>query len=316
MKFIFQKCTVKCLLLFTAILTVNTIWAQTCLPVVATGVASINNTYFPGQQVIVNAGSTSVVIGAAAYGTIPVSAGDVLLIIPMQSAQINSANDNTYDDGVNGRGYLNNTRLYAGISVTARVTNFISGCMVLPMKFIAVNGKRDEAQVLLNWEVTDEEDLTNYIIERSYNGYEYTTVGIVGNNPDNGTTDRYSFSDALAGKEAMIYYRIKAQDAHGQKFYSKVITIQTVLNKEDLLDLSPVPAKRYTMIKWSATTNSKLTVTMFDATGRFVLCRQYQLRKGVNELLLTNLEALPAGVYFIKASDAASYRNGKLRIQQ
>jgi hypothetical protein len=55
---------------------------------------------------------------------------------------------------------------------------------------------------------------------------------------------------------------------------------------------------------------------MFDATGRFVLCRQYQLRKGVNELLLTNLEALPAGVYSIKASDGASYRNGKLRIQQ
>jgi hypothetical protein len=118
MKFIFQKCTVKCLLLFKAILTVNTIWAQTCLPVVATGVASINKTYFPGQQVIVNAGSTSVVIGAAAYGTIPVSAGDVLFTIQMQGAQINSANDNTYGDGVNGREYLNNARLYAGISVT------------------------------------------------------------------------------------------------------------------------------------------------------------------------------------------------------
>jgi type IX secretion system substrate protein len=83
-----------------------------------------------------------------------------------------------------------------------------------------------------------------------------------------------------------------------------------------MLDISPVPVKRYTMIKWSSTTNSKLTITMFDVNGRFVLCRQYQLRKGANELLLTNLEALPAGVYFIKASDGASYRNGKIRIQQ
>lgn len=615
MKFIVQKCTAKCLMLCIAILSANNIWAQTCPPVLTTGVASINNTYFPGQQPIVNAGSTSVTIGAAAYGTIPVSAGDVLLIIQMQGAQISSGNDNTYGDGANGRGYLNNAQLYAGnmeyvvatnsvpvsggtltvqtglvnnykkaafgtdgqytyqvirvplyynlvlgtditppswdgaaggvvvvavmnifnmnghsinvtgagfrggagvqlstgtgtnqdftilsptdanissefgrhaskgegiagmprllnnnyssrlsvtnegypggsfgrgapgnaggggsddgnpnntrnsggggggnggaggiggnsfltvgpyggssgapfaqrssarlvmgggggagdtndgtgtpngglassgaaggggggviytngtlnaassanggiagttnsaagltnygaqagssgISVTAPVMNFISGCMVLPMKFVAVNGKKDGAKILINWEVTDEEDLTNYIIERSYNGYEYSTVGIVGNKPDNDITSKYSFSDALAGKETIIYYRIKAQDANGQTFFSKVITIQTVLSKEDLLDISPVPAKRYTMIKWSVSTNSKLTVTMFDATGRFVLCRQYQLRKGENELLLTNLEALPAGIYFIKASDGTSYRNGKLRIQQ
>lgn len=695
MKFIFQKCTVKCLLLYAAILSVNTIWAQTCPPAVTTGIASINNTYFPGQQAIVSAGSTSIAIGAAAYGTIPVSAGDVLLIIQMQGAQINSANDNTYGDGVNGRGYLNNAQLLAGnmeyvvatnsvpvsggtltlqtgtvnnykkaafgtdgqytyqlirvplyynlvlgtditapswdgsaggvivvavmnifnmngkslnvtgagfrggagvqldngtgtnqdvtivsptdanistafgrhaskgegiagtprhlnsnyssrlsgtnegypggsfgrgapgnaggggsddanpnntrnsggggggnggaggiggnsfltvgpyggaegapfaqrsaarlvmgggggagdnndgtgtpngglasggaagggiviistnsfvnsgtiyanganangsieydgsggggaggsvliyarsghsnitvyanggnggsnfyddftyppqhgpgggggggiiytnstlnasssanggiagttnssagltnygaqagadgISVTVPVMNFISGCMVLPMKFTAANGKRDGAQVLINWEVTDEEDLTNYIIERSNNGYEYSTVGIVGNKPENGKTAKYSFSDALAGKTAIIYYRIKAQNASGETFFSKVITIQTVLSKEEMLDISPVPAKRYTMIKWSATANSKLTISMFDVTGRFVMCRQYQLRKGVNELLLTNLEALPAGVYFIKASDGASYRKGKLRIQQ
>jgi hypothetical protein len=102
----------------------------------------------------------------------------------------------------------------------------------------------------------------------------------------------------------------------GVSFFSKVITIQAVLSKEDMLDISPIQVKRYTMIKWPATDNRKLTITMFDANGRFVLCRQYQLRKGENELLLTNLEAQPAGVYFIKASDGVSYRNGKLRIQQ
>lgn len=229
MKFIFQKRAVKCLLLYTAILTVNIIWAQTCPPAVTTGVASINNTWFPGQQAIVSAGSTSTIIGAAAYGTIPVSA---------VMGGGGGAGDNKDGTGTPNGGL-------------APVMKFISGCKVLPMKFTAANGKRDGAQ-----------------------------------------------------------------NASGETFFSKVITIQTVLSKEEMLDISPVPAKRYTMIKWSATTNSKLTITMFDATGRFVLCRQYQLRNGVNELLLTNLEALPAGVYFLKASDGASYRNGKLRIHQ
>jgi hypothetical protein len=70
------------------------------------------------------------------------------------------------------------------------------------------------------------------------------------------------------------------------------------------------------MIKWPSAGNSKLTVALFDAAGRFVLCRQYEVRQGMNELLLTNLEALPGGVYFIKASDGAIDRNAKLRIQK
>lgn len=142
----------------------------------------------------------------------------------------------------------------------------------------------------------------------------FVTTGIAGNMPKNEIISKYSFSEALAGKEAVKYYRTKAQDAFGQTFLSKVNTIQTVLSK-DILELSPVPARRYTMIKWSSTDNSKLNVTLFDVAGRFVLCRQYPVKKGENELLLTNLEALPAGIYFIKASDGASYRNGKLRIQ-
>lgn len=256
MKSFFQECTIRYLLLYTAILSANVICAYTCLPAVKSDVASINNTYFTGQQTPVSAESTYI-NDKAPYGTTPV-----------------------------------------------------------PMKFVAINGKRNGTNAQINWEVTDEKDLTNYIIERSYNGYEYSTVGIVGNKPDKEQISKYSFSDALTGKEAVIYYRIKAQNLNDETFFSKVITIQTVLRKEDMLDISPVPAKRYTMIKWSSTESSKLTVSLFDVSGRFVFFRQYLLRKGVNELLLTNLEALPAGVYFIKASDGVNYRNGELKIQQ
>lgn len=52
--------------------------------------------------------------------------------------------------------------------------------------------------------------------------------------------------------------------------------------------------------------------TLFDVTGDAGLSRQYQLKTGVNELLLSNLESLPAGIYFVQDHDGASYRNGKL----
>ncbi|AEV98397.1 hypothetical protein A4D02_22400 [Niastella koreensis] len=94
--------------------------AQTCPASSTTTINSGNfsataNTYFAASQATVNAGSTSIVLGAAGYGTTPISTSDILLIIQMQGAQITSTNGNTYgSSGAAGRGYLNNTQLLAG----------------------------------------------------------------------------------------------------------------------------------------------------------------------------------------------------------
>ncbi|OQP57710.1 hypothetical protein A3860_08750 [Niastella vici] len=199
-----------------------------------------------------------------------------------------------------------------GISVTGPVMAFPPGCIVLPMQFLFVKGKKNGAQVLINWEVANEKDVTNYIIERSNNGNNFVKAGIVSKR-GNGDIGKYNFSDASAGKEGTVFYRIKARGTNGQTFLSKIITIQTGF-AEDALDISPVPAIGQSTIRWSSTGNNKLQITVFDVTGHAVLSRQYQLKTGLNELLLTNLQSLPAGIYFVKASDGASYRNGKLVI--
>jgi hypothetical protein len=191
---------------------------------------------------------------------------------------------------------------------------FPPGCAVLPMKFGVVNGKRNGAQVLISWEVTNEKNVTNYIIERSNNGLDFFTAGIVSKKPGNGDIGKYNFSDASAGTEAIVFYRIKAPGANEQTFLSKVVTIQTGF-AEGALDISPVPAIGHSTIRWSSNGNNELHITLFDVTGHAVLSRQYRLKKGLNELLVTNLETLPNGIYFIKASDGGSYRNGKLVIQ-
>jgi hypothetical protein len=201
----------------------------------------------------------------------------------------------------------------AGVSLTGPVMSF-PACTVLPMQFLSVNGKRNGAQVLINWEVTNEKNVTNYIIEKSDNGTSFITAGIVSKKPGNGEISRYTFSDASAGEKAVIYYRIIAEEAAGQKMFSKLITLKTV-SGEGTLDISPVPAIDHSTIRWSSTGNKKLNVTLFNAAGHTVLSRQYRLKTGVNELLLTNLQTLPASIYFVKASDGASYRNGKLVIK-
>jgi len=89
--------------------------AQSCPSTATTTINSYPNTYYPASQASVPAGSTTIVLGSAYYGTTPIAVGDILLIIQMQGAQLNSTNSSNYGNGTGtGSGYLNNSQLLAG----------------------------------------------------------------------------------------------------------------------------------------------------------------------------------------------------------
>ena len=80
---------------------------------VLTGVV---NTYYPAT-VSAAAGATTITLGAARGATTPISVGDLLLVVQVQGASINTTNSNVYGDGVasdpaNGWTALNSTGLY------------------------------------------------------------------------------------------------------------------------------------------------------------------------------------------------------------
>lgn len=103
--------------------------AQSCPAGGTTTINTFGNTYYPGVTAALSAGSTSISLGAVTYGTMPISNGDVLLVIQMQGAQITTANDSTYGKGTTGdgrvNGYLNNAQLLAGNMEYVVATNSV-----------------------------------------------------------------------------------------------------------------------------------------------------------------------------------------------
>jgi hypothetical protein len=88
--------------------------AQSCPVNKTDSITAYPNTFFPASQALVNAGANSITLGAATYGSTPISSGDVLLIIQMQGAQITSTNSGSYGNGSSGSGYLSNSNMVAG----------------------------------------------------------------------------------------------------------------------------------------------------------------------------------------------------------
>ena len=104
-----------CILLAILFLLCNDVAAQTCPASGTTNVSANPGTYFPGTTANLAAGTTSITLGAVTYGTVAIAAWDLVLIIQMQGAQINTTNGTAYGANAGtGRGYLNNAQLVAG----------------------------------------------------------------------------------------------------------------------------------------------------------------------------------------------------------
>ena len=67
----------------------------------ASSISGIVNTYYPGTA-NVSAGSTSLPVGSPSGAATPIQAGDLLLVIQMQGADINSTNTDAYGNGAAG----------------------------------------------------------------------------------------------------------------------------------------------------------------------------------------------------------------------
>jgi len=82
------------------------------------------NSYWPGT-VSAGAGTTSISLGPLSGAGTGIAVGDLLLVIQMQDAAIDSSNSSAYGDGSSGSGStaLNNAGLYEFVRATSAVTS-------------------------------------------------------------------------------------------------------------------------------------------------------------------------------------------------
>jgi uncharacterized repeat protein (TIGR01451 family) len=80
------------------------------------------NTYYPGSATA-STGATSITLGTATGAATPIASGDLVLIVQMQDAAINSSNLSSYGDGISGSGStsLNNAGAYEYATATGAV---------------------------------------------------------------------------------------------------------------------------------------------------------------------------------------------------
>ena len=202
----------------------------------------------------------------------------------------------------------------AGILNTSATIIPPTSCTILSMQFLSIDGRMDGTAAVIGWTVANEENIKNYIVERSYSGTDFSSIGTVDPKPANADGNSYNFRDASAPGGGNIYYRVKAQSNDGSYNFSGISIVHLQTAAATVLSIGPDPASSSATILWSSAGNSNVRINLVDATGHLMLSQQYQLHSGVNELQLMNLSSLANGLYFVLGYDGADRRTGKLLI--
>lgn len=158
----------------------------------------------------------------------------------------------------------------------------------LPVKLLTFNARREDDQVLLQWQTAQETDHDHFVIERSSNALSFDSIGHKpGRNSSRNEDYEYMDEHPLAG---ISYYRLKQVSKNGSTTYSPVVAVR--MDQGAILFTANNPVTDLLTIR---TTAQKLELQLSDMTGREI--RRLTVSGPADHRI--DIHALPSGEYLL-----------------
>lgn len=144
------------------------------------------------------------------------------------------------------------------------------------------------SKILLSWQTANFGNNQFITIERSRNGQQYETLGIVRSSTD-AELMRWTDEAPAGGRNI---YRIKFEDKSGEQFYTN--PLETIFKNHQSYKFYPNPVDRVLIIQ----SEQPLEVQVIDQSGK---SRSQMVKvKGIQTIDLSSLEK---GVYFLRCNN-------------
>ncbi|WP_290661937.1 S8 family serine peptidase [Ignavibacterium sp.] len=211
----------------------------------------------------------------------------------------------------------------------ANAVNVATGAPSKPRGLnLSVHYTNDNGYPKLTWDLNPENNITNYLIERSINSGSYVYLGAV-NSSTNQYID-YGISYAGSGMNSATY-RIRAKNNLNKlSIYSlpktiawddawKIVGDRTLVTEFKLYDNYPNPFNPNTKISWQSPVSGWQTLKVYDVLGNEVATLVDEYREaGRYEVEFNAVEtrrgvSLPSGIYFYRLT-AGSFTEVKKMI--
>jgi uncharacterized repeat protein (TIGR01451 family) len=183
----------------------------------------------------------------------------------------------------------------------------------LPVNLSSFTASLNGSSVNVNWKTTAENNAKHFEVQRSTNGVDFVTIGIV-RAANSATGKSYSYKDGNPLK-GFNYYRLKSVDIDGAFKFSSTVLVNIGNGADVISSVYPNPTNGTVILKLQGEIRGKVQVMIMDHSGRIVLTRQYDALNSSQLQADLQLGHLSKGSYILKITTDNKVYNHKLLIQ-
>jgi hypothetical protein len=180
----------------------------------------------------------------------------------------------------------------------------------LPIHLISFQGNMNKNnKVTLNWTVADNEIANNFEVERSFNGKDFTTVGVVFASEKMGT-ENYMFYETTSGTDKVMY-RLKMIDKNHEVNYSRILIFQLKSTITNNIKIIGNPVNDKLTFSYTSPATQMIDVKVYDISGRVLLNKKVNSLEGSNMISLPLSSTFKAGMYVVEVNNGTELQSSK-----
>ncbi len=187
------------------------------------------------------------------------------------------------------------------------------GSGVLPVSLVQLLAtKADDGSNQLKWTTSQEQNASNYEIERSSDQTGWTKIGTVKAKGFSSTATNYNYTDRLP-LSGSSYYHLRMNDIDGKFTYSKTVVVSSDNSNQPLVVYNN-PFTDQIRLKVNVGKAQNLILTVSDLQGKTYLTQSYNAQAGDN-LISLQPSAGSGAMYILKINGNTYSQTVKLQKQ-
>ena len=165
---------------------------------------------------------------------------------------------------------------------------------------------QEDGKVEIKWVTNFEQNCDRFEVERSFDGANWTTAGILKGQGVSTNKQPYSFVDHL-GRNVVhkndLYYRLKQVNLDKKSSFRKIVVVRVFIMKSlRMVSVTPNPVKNDISVNVQLNENSFVVMKIVNKEGNEMMRKSQRVEEGQNSFVMDGSNKLSPGMYFLEVT--------------
>jgi hypothetical protein len=181
----------------------------------------------------------------------------------------------------------------------------------LPIHLISFQGNINKAnKATFQWTIANNEAVDQFEVQRSYDGIEFKTIGIVFASEKKDNED-YLFYETISSFNKVMY-RLKMISKGNEVGYSKILVFQTKLTtNQNNIKIIGNPVNDKLTFSYTASVARSIDIKIYDMSGRMMMSNKVASLEGNNMMSFPLASTLKASMYLVEVNNGTEIQTAK-----